>query len=171
MVQYRWKSGNDLERLAQAKELRSICQHFEALFIINDRIDIALAVEADGVHLGQEDLPTKLARSLIGDEKLLGRSTHCLSQLQQAEKEGCDYLGIGPINNTQTKPQIKPVGLKYVKEASNATQLPCFAIGGINNSNVKDVRTAGAERIAVVSAIMNANNPAEATIELLKAMS
>ena len=94
MVQYRCKNGTDLEKFAEAKELASLCKAHEALFIINDRLDLALAVNADGIHLGQNDFSTQTARSLLGSEKLIGRSTHSLKQLKKAELEGCDYLGV-----------------------------------------------------------------------------
>ncbi|HJL68054.1 MAG TPA: thiamine phosphate synthase [Prochlorococcaceae cyanobacterium Gl_MAG_24] len=170
MVQYRNKEGSDLERLSEAKELAAICRKHGALFIINDRIDIALAVDADGVHLGQDDLPTDVARNLIGAERLLGRSTQCLAQLDKAENEGCDYVGVGPVYATATKPERQPVGLDYVKEASKATQLPWFAIGGINISTLGAVINAGAERVAVVGAVMNSKDPAAASLQLVEAL-
>ncbi len=168
MIQYREKDKDDHEKLVQAKELALLCKHFGALFIVNDRVDIALAIDADGVHLGQKDFPTSIARSLIGHEKLLGRSTHCLEELKRAEEEGCDFLGVGPINATETKPQLTPVGLAYAREASTATRLPWFAIGGINQSNLLPIKEAGAKRIAVVGAIMDSSDPSAASIELLE---
>ena len=109
-------------------------------------------------------------RQLIGEERLLGRSTHCLEDLQRAEQEGCDYLGVGPINETKTKPDLNPVGINYLYEVCEATQLPWFAIGGINNSNLGLIRSAGAKRIAVLGAIMNASDPSKETINLLRAL-
>jgi len=100
MVQHRCKSGSDRSRLAEAKTLAALCQDHGALLIINDRIDLALAVDADGVHLGQDDLPTGVARGLIGPDRLLGRSTHDLDQVAEANREDCDYLGLGPVNTT-----------------------------------------------------------------------
>ncbi len=171
MVQYRCKESNDMQRLAEAKELSSICKSFGALFIINDRIDIALASEADGVHLGQDDLPTKTARKLLGNERLIGRSTHSIKQLKNAQEEGCDYLGVGPVHSTKTKPELKPLGLNYVSEVSKTTHLPWFAIGGVNASNLNSVRAAGAKKIAISNAIMNAKDPSLASLELLKELS
>ncbi len=170
MVQYRSKNSNDLQRFSEAKQIAALCRDYEALFIINDRIDLALAVEADGVHLGQNDLPAAVARSLIGSERLLGKSTHQLKHIEMAEKEGVDYLGVGPVYPTTTKPESNPVGIGYVIEASKSTKLPWFAIGGIDNSNLKLVKAAGAERIAVASAIMNADDPSTKSFELLKGM-
>ncbi len=168
MVQYRYKEGKDLQKLTEAKKLNNLCKAHEALFVINDRIDLALAVNADGVHLGQEDIPTETARSILGEEFLLGRSTHCLDELKQAEQEGCDYLGVGPINTTSTKPETNSVGISFAALASQSTFLPWFAIGGINSSNVKIIKKAGATRIAVSQAIMCTKNPEKATQELIE---
>jgi len=173
LVQYRAKEGSDLDdrrRLEQALALRERCAAHGALFLVNDRIDIALAVEADGVHLGQGDLPPALARRLLGPERLIGRSTHCLDQLRQAVSDGCDYVGVGPVNATPTKPGREPVGLDYVREAARESPIPFFAIGGIDRERVAAVRAAGAARVAVVRAITEAADPAAAAAELLQAM-
>ncbi|WP_320667153.1 thiamine phosphate synthase [Prochlorococcus sp. MIT 1307] len=171
MVQYRSKEDTDRERVIQARELACLCKKHKALFIVNDRLDLALAVDADGVHLGQNDIPTDIARRLLGKEKLIGRSTHCIKELQEAEQEGCDYLGVGPVFSTQTKPRLRPSGISYVKEASQATQLPWFAIGGINCSNIDKVLNAGAKKIAIAGAIMNSTNPTSMSLELIQKIS
>ncbi len=171
MIQYRCKNTNDLKKFDEAQCLASICKRFKALFIVNDRIDIALAVEADGIHLGQDDLPTDIARSLVGPELLIGRSTHSIQQIHKADQEGCDYLGVGPIFPTNTKPELNPKGLSFVHEASRATSTPWFAIGGINSSNLKSLSKEGVKRVAVIGAIMNSKDPALATKEMLKGMS
>jgi thiamine-phosphate pyrophosphorylase len=176
LVQYRAKEGStdsdgspltDSQRLRQAQALRRLCTAQGALFIVNDRIDIALAVEADGVHLGQGDLPVAVARRLIGSDRLLGRSTHRLEQLRQAIAEGCDYVGVGPVNATPTKPGREPVGLDYVHQAAAQCSIPFFAIGGIEVANLEAVRQAGANRVAVVRAITAAGDPAAACRDLL----
>jgi len=176
LVQYRAKPEavnaagaplSDGERLEQARALRQLCARHGALFIVNDRIDLALAVDADGVHLGQDDLPPALARRLLGPDKLIGRSTHALEQLQQAERDGCDYVGVGPVNATPTKPGRTPVGLDYVRQAAAEARIPWFAIGGIESSSLAPVLEAGACRVAVVRAITDAADPAAATKELL----
>ena len=167
LVQYRAKEADDRSRLAEALALRDLCSRHGALFLVNDRIDLALAVEADGVHLGQDDLPPELARRLLGPEKLIGRSTHALEQLQQAERDGCDYVGVGPVNATPTKPGRTPVGLDYVRQAAQKARIPWFAIGGIESSSLAPVLEAGARRVAVVRAITDAADPAAATKELL----
>ena len=175
LVQYRAKDGDadaaqpldDRRRLAEARALRALCDRYGALLIINDRIDLALAVAADGVHLGQGDLPPALARSLLGPEKLIGRSTHQLSQLQQAIRDGCDYVGVGPVHATPSKPGRQPVGLEYVRQALACSPIPCFAIGGIGPAEVPTLRAVGADRVAVVRAIGAAADPRAAAADLL----
>ncbi|MBD2423447.1 thiamine phosphate synthase [Cyanobium sp. FACHB-13342] len=173
LVQYRAKEAaglDDLQKLSQARALRQLCAAHGALFLVNDRIDIALAVEADGVHLGQGDLPPALARQLLGPDRLIGRSTHALAQLQQAVSEGCDYVGVGPVHATPTKPGREPVGLDYVRQAAAASPIPFFAIGGVEASNLAAVRAAGADRVAVVRAITEAVDPGAAAAALLAAL-
>ncbi|MBM5801969.1 MAG: thiamine phosphate synthase, partial [Cyanobacteria bacterium K_DeepCast_35m_m2_023] len=151
----------------QARALRQLCSRHGALFIVNDRIDLALAVEADGVHLGQGDLPPAVARRLIGPDRLIGRSTHRLSELHDAVGEGCDYVGVGPVHATPTKPGREPVGLDYVRLAAAECPIPFFAIGGIEASNLTAVQQAGAARVAVVRAITDAADPRAAAAALL----
>ena len=168
MVQYREKFLDDIEKISQAKCIASICKEYNSLFIVNDRIDIALAVGADGVHLGQEDIPTKIAKELLGNEKIIGRSTHSLEDIKNAEEEGCDYIGIGPIFPSETKKQLNPMGIDYLKMGLKETILPAFAIGGINNSNIKKLNRINNLRIAVSNAIINSNEPFSKTKELFK---
>lgn len=179
LVQYRAKEGSadaqgqpitDAVRLEQALALRALCRRHGALLLINDRLDIAAAVEADGVHLGQGDLPPALARQLLGPDVLIGRSTHAISQLRQAVADGCDYVGVGPVNATPTKPGREPVGLDYVRQAAADSPIPFFAIGGIDATNLAAVQAAGAERVAVVRAITEANDPEQASRVLLAAL-
>jgi thiamine-phosphate pyrophosphorylase len=176
LVQYRAKEGSlapdgepitDAVRLEQARLLRQLCSRHGALFLVNDRIDLALAVDADGVHLGQGDLPPALARQLLGPERLIGRSTHAISQLRQAVADGCDYVGVGPVNATPTKPGREPVGLDYVRQAAAESPIPFFAIGGIEPTNLAAVQAAGGERVAVVRAITESPDPAQASRDLL----
>jgi thiamine-phosphate pyrophosphorylase len=178
LVQYRAKEAdadggpllNDRRRLQEARALRALCDRHGALLIINDRIDLALAVAADGVHLGQGDLPPSLARRLLGPDRLIGRSTHQLSQLQQAIRDGCDYVGVGPVHATPSKPGREPVGLEYVRQAVASSPIPCFAIGGIGPDEVAAVRAAGANRVAVVRAISAAADPRVAAAALLASL-
>ncbi|WP_371734020.1 thiamine phosphate synthase [Synechococcus sp. CCY 9618] len=176
LVQYRAKPedgglagapADDRARFAQAGVLRELCHRHGALFLVNDRIDLALAVGADGVHLGQGDLPPSVARRLLGPERLIGRSTHRLEELRQAVADGCDYVGVGPVNATPTKPGREPVGLAYVAQAAAESPLPFFAIGGIEVANLAELRRAGADRVAVVRAITAAEQPAAAAAALL----
>ena len=176
LVQYRAKEGSldaqgqpitDAQRLEQARALRALCSRYGALFLVNDRIDIAAAVQADGVHLGQGDLPPAVARELLGPEALIGRSTHAIAQLRQAVADGCDYVGVGPVNATPTKPGREPVGLDYVRQAAAEAPIPFFAIGGIEPSTLPAVQAAGGTRVAVVRAITEAADPAQASRELL----
>ncbi|MFM7087854.1 MAG: thiamine phosphate synthase [Cyanobium sp.] len=167
LVQYRAKESDDRTRLAQARALRQLCADHGALFLVNDRIDLALAVEADGVHLGQEDLPPSLARRLLGPDRLIGRSTHRIEQLHQAVQDGCDYVGVGPVHTTPTKPGRDPVGLEYVRQAAAEAPIPWFAIGGIEAATLAAVRQAGATRVAVVRAITDAADAGTATRILL----
>ncbi len=159
IVQYREKALIDSKRIDQAKALASLCREHNSLFIVNDRIDISLAVNADGVHLGQEDMPTEIARKLLGPEKIIGRSTHCLKDIKKAEHEGCDYIGIGPVFASKTKKDLKPLGIDYLRKGLMATNLPAFAIGGINISNINQIHQMNKIKIAVANAIMNSNSP------------
>jgi len=171
MVQHRCKSGSDRSRLEEAKALASLCQDHGALLIINDRIDLALAVDADGVHLGQDDLPTGVARGLIGPDRLLGRSTHDLDQVAKANRENCDYLGLGPVNTTAVKPERPAIGAELVGQALAITQKPVFAIGGITQANLSQLMAVGCRRVAVIGAIMGSNTPAESSQSLLNSLS
>jgi thiamine-phosphate pyrophosphorylase len=173
IVQYRSKAADpldDRQRLLEAQELRRLCHSHGALFLVNDRVDLALAVEADGVHLGQGDLPLPVARRLLGPDRLIGCSTHALEQLHRAVAEGCDYVGVGPVNATPTKPGREPVGLAYVVAAAAVCPVPFFAIGGIDLANLDAVVAAGARRVAVVRAITAAPDPQAASAGLLEAL-
>ncbi len=167
LVQYRDKEADDAIRLQRAEKLCYLCHRYEALLIVNDRIDLALAVDADGVHLGQQDLSVALARQLLGSQKLIGRSTHCLDDLQRALAEGADYIGVGPVYETPTKAGRTAVGLGYVRDAAEQATIPWFAIGGIDLANLEEVINAGAQRVSVVRAIMQAENPTLITQQFL----
>jgi thiamine-phosphate pyrophosphorylase len=170
LVQYRSKSSEDGQRYEEALALRQLCSRHNALFIVNDRLDIALAVDADGVHLGQADLPITQARRLLGPDRLIGQSTHCLDDLGRAMAEGCDYIGVGPIYVTPTKPGRSAVGFDYLREAAANTKVPFFAIGGIEAGNIGLVLENGGPTtaVAVVRAVMEAADPAMATRELIE---
>ena len=139
----------------------------DALFIVNNRPDIAKLSDADGVHLGQDDMPVQEARKILGEGKLIGVSTHSLEQARKAVADGADYIGVGPVYPTQTKKNVvAPVTLSYVKEAVAASlPIPFFAIGGIKLHNAEEVLQAGARRLAVVTGIVGALKVAKVTVE------
>jgi thiamine-phosphate pyrophosphorylase len=167
LVQYRDKDPDDTIRLTRARSLRSLCQRYQALFIVNDRVDLALAVDADGVHLGQQDLPVEMARQLLGPHRLIGRSTTDAAELKRAMEEGADYIGVGPVYATPTKIDKAVAGLDYVRYAAAHSTLPWFAIGGIDLQNLPEAIQAGAQRVAVVRAIMQAADPSDAVRQAL----
>jgi thiamine-phosphate pyrophosphorylase len=159
VVQLRSKSGSDLAILAAAKRFAAMCRSHGALFIINDRPDLAVAAGADGVHVGQDDAPVSAARAAVGPDRIVGLSTHSPSQIDAAAQADVDYIGVGPVHATPTKPGRPAVGVELVAYAAAHAQPPFFAIGGINPSNVDAVVDAGAERIVVVRALTESANP------------
>jgi thiamine-phosphate pyrophosphorylase len=162
IVQLREKTASAREFMDIGRAVRDLCAHYEAIFIINDRVDIALALEADGVHLGQDDMDIASARKILGNDAIIGLSTHCPGQAAAAVEAGADYIGVGPVFTTPTKPGRQAVGLEYVEWAAKNVSIPWFAIGGIDTDNAQEVIDAGASRIAVVRAIINAEKPEEA---------
>lgn len=162
LVQYRDKQSNDLDRLMMAQQMCQLCHNYGALFIVNDRVDIALAVGADGVHLGQQDVSIAVARQILGSQKIVGKSTTNPEEMARSIQEGADYIGVGPVYETPTKAGKAAAGLEYVRHAAERATIPWFAIGGIDSSNIDDVLQAGAPAIALVRAIMGADNPTHA---------
>jgi thiamine-phosphate pyrophosphorylase len=157
LFQYRNKSASMKVAYTEAMELRKIASELGVTFIVNDRCDLALAVDADGVHLGQGDLPLHLARKVMGPDKLIGVSTHNAEQVRSATASGPDYLGFGPIFKPASKLDHDPVvGLVGLKTIRSLTPLPIFAIGGITLDHLKDVIGAGANGVAVIAAILKA---------------
>jgi thiamine-phosphate pyrophosphorylase len=152
-VQYREKNKTKKEIFFYALKLREITWHFNACFIVNDYADIALAVDADGVHLGQEDLPLKEARRIMGN-KIIGISTHNLQEAIEAERGGADYIGFGSIFPTTTKDDASVQGLDALRKAKDSVKIPVIAIGGINTDNVKSVFDAGCDGVAVSSGLL-----------------
>ena len=147
------------------RTIKLLCAEYNALFIVNDRVDIAYILEADGVHLGQDDIDVASARKILGNNAIIGVSTHAPEQALKAVEDGADYIGVGPVFTTPTKPGRQSVGLDYVKWVSENIDIPAFAIGGIDLTNVQEVVQAGAHRIAVVRAIINAKSPEKAAGE------
>lgn len=167
VFQLREKELPDRELSALARQFRVWTREAGALFVVNDRPDIARLCEADGVHLGQDDLSVKDARRVVGPDVLIGVSTHSVEQVRQAVLDGADYLGIGPTFPSRTKAFDHFPGLEFVRAASAETTLPTFALGGITAQNLADVVAAGAQRVAVSSAISTADEPEQAA-KLLK---
>lgn len=165
-VQIREKIAEAGEVIRRGEVFREACERHGALFIVNDRPDVAVALDADGVHLGQDDLPPRLARDILGPEGIIGFSTHSEEQLD-ATPDDCDYVCVGPVWETPTKPGRPAVGLDLVRYAAQRERGPWFAIGGIDSGNVSDVVLAGARRIVVVRAITEATRPQDAVRTLV----
>lgn len=164
-LQLREKNLDDRDLLQIAKDISSICRHSETRFIINDRVDIALLSGADGVHLGQEDISKKDAELLLGSNKIIGLSTHNVSQALNALKENPDYIGFGPLYPTPTKLKADPVTglepLNAVLESSRIYQIPVVAIGGIDLSNIHNILDFGVHNLALVRYLMNTRHFSE----------
>lgn len=170
MVQLREKDKSDRELLERARQVRQWTRQAGVLFLVNDRADIARLVEADGVHLGQDDLPVKEARRILGPNALIGVSTHNLEQLRQAVLDGASYVGIGPTFPSGTKDFAELAGLEFVRRAMAETTLPAFAIGGVNLQTIAAAVAAGARRVAVSGAIAQADDPRAVCAALLTAL-
>jgi len=169
-IQLREKERADRELLALARSVRRWTRQAEALFIMNDRPDLALLSDADGVHVGQEELSVKDARRIVGPDRLVGVSTHNLEEVRQAVLDGADYLGVGPTFPSATKQFREFAGLEFVRAAAAETTLPAFAIGGITPENIAQVLREGAGRAAVSAAVCAAENPTQTSRLLRKAL-
>ena len=170
ILQLRDKTLDDRTLLARARRLRAATAGTKTLFIMNDRPDLALLADADGVHVGQEELSVAEARAIVGCGRLIGVSTHSLEQARQAVADGADYLGVGPTFPSGTKQFTEFPGLAFVSAVAGEISLPAFAIGGIDVRNVAEIRTAGSHRVAVSGAVLNAANPCEAVEKLRAAL-
>ncbi len=174
LVQLRIKDADAAEIIEIGDQWRGECERASVLFIVNDRPDIALALGADGVHLGQDDLPPSVARDIVGPDALIGRSTHSVDDIEGARKEHADgitdYVAVGPVYETPTAPGKPAVGLELLQIAAERMSFPWFAIGGINPRNVGGIVEAGARRIVVVRAITEAADPIRAVEELRAAL-
>ncbi|MSR77960.1 MAG: thiamine phosphate synthase [Candidatus Omnitrophica bacterium] len=159
IVQLRTSGFTDRELIRLGLKIRQVSRHHGKGFVVNNRVDIALAVDADGVHIGQNDAPVDFVRECIqkyGSLMLIGKSTHSLEQAEAAQEEGVDYIGVGPIFATPTKPDYSPVGLELIHQVKRKMHIPFVAIGGIHELNMDQVIEAGASAIAVVRAIFSA---------------
>ena len=152
VVQYRDKNSTRKEILETAGKIREITKDFDSIFIVNDYIDIALICGADGVHLGQDDIPIERAREITPDGFIIGVSTHSLKQAIEAEKAGADYIGIGPVFSTPTKEKYEPIGLSCVREVLQSVSIPVVAIGGIDIDSIEELVEIGVRNVAMVRA-------------------
>jgi thiamine-phosphate pyrophosphorylase len=168
IVQLRVKDADDDDRIVEAaRRFAKLCAAHGALFILNDRPDLATATGADGVHVGQDDMPPPQARAIVGRERLVGLSTHTIEQVDAAAGLDVDYIGVGPVHETPTKPGRPAVGLELVRHAATRAPVPFFAIGGIDVRNIGAAVAAGASRVAVVRALTEAPDP-EGTARTLR---
>lgn len=154
LVQYRAKTASSAEMYAEALQLKALCDSFNVPLIINDRLDIAMAVGAAGVHLGQDDLPCAAARKLLGEDYIIGVSAHNPAEAKAALQSGADYLGCGAVFGTATKADVKKLGTDGLAAICKAKGLPVVGIGGVTADNYREVRAAGADGAAIVSGIL-----------------
>jgi len=158
IIQYREKNKNTKDMIKEGNQLREICNG-RAIFLIDDRIDIALAVNADGAHIGQEDISFDTAKKLLGNDKIIGSTVHNLKEALEAESLGVDYIGIAPIFKTGTKEDARnPIGPEMIRLVRDKVKIPIVAVGGINKENIKDVIEAGADSIVSIYAILKADS-------------
>ena len=168
IIQYRDKTKSIKEKVKEAREIRELCREHGVVFIVNDHVDIAILVDADGVHIGQDDMDPSDVRKLIGDNKIIGLSTHSEEQGMKAYlNPDVDYIGVGPIFPTTTK-DTAPVGLGYLEYAVKNLHLPFTAIGGIKEHNLHEIISRGAKNVCLVSDIVGADNITEKVKELQK---
>ncbi|MCK4901893.1 MAG: thiamine phosphate synthase [Thermoplasmatales archaeon] len=158
IIQYREKNKSTKDMIEEARQLKEICEG-KAILLVDDRVDVALAVGADGVHIGQEDIPYETARLLLGMNKIIGLTVHNLEEAIEAEKLGVNYIGLAPIFKTDTKEDARePIGTKMIETVRKNVSLPIVAVGGINKHNVKDVIDSGADSVVSIYAVLNSDN-------------
>jgi thiamine-phosphate pyrophosphorylase len=167
-IQLREKDLNGRDLFILAEKTRRLCLHYDAALFINDRIDVALAVDADGVQLSRTSLPLNAARQLLGRDKLIGASTHSLQESHEAQRSGADFVLFGPVYFTPSKAAYgPPQGIAALREIVEKVSLPIYAIGGVKAQNIDATRKAGVRGVAVISTVMSAADPKDATVELL----
>ncbi|MDU2620349.1 MAG: thiamine phosphate synthase [Dialister sp.] len=166
MVQLREKNVNSYLIYQRALSIKKITDEYHIPLIINDRLDIMLAVGADGVHLGQQDIPVKIVRRLIGKDKIIGVSAHCPEEAEKAEQDGADYLGVGAIFPTETKKDIIITPVDVLREIKETVSVPVVAIGGINQNNINTLKGSHVDGVAVISAIMKSKDPKSSAVAL-----
>jgi thiamine-phosphate pyrophosphorylase len=168
ILQLRDKVSSKFSILNRARSIKNLLRHLPVIFIINDYLDIAKIVDADGIHLGQGDIPISIARRILGKDKIIGISCHSLKEATEAQKAGADYIGIGPVFSTATKPGYKPVGIELLKKTIKKVSVPVFAIGGINLSNLDRVLSTGVNRVALCGLLCKAKKKSLITRVLKK---
>lgn len=168
LLQYREKELPKRETFLVARDLRELTRLAEVTLIINDDLDLTMAVEADGVHLGQEDLPLPVARKILGHRKIIGISVRDIAAAQRAVQEGADYIAVGPIFRSSTKLVRSPMGCSIIREIRKVTRLPLFGIGGIDPTNACEVIQAGADGVGVIASLHQALDVTKATRQFLK---
>lgn len=166
-IQLRTLGVSDRDLYALGKKLKDLCSHAGALFIVDNRADLAVALDADGIHVGHTDLPVDIVRNMLGHRKIVGVSSHSLPEALVAQRAGADYVSCGPIWTTPTKPYYEAVGLNLISMYKAALKIPFVTIGGIDETNIDQVLAAGAKCVAVVRALFEASDP-EAIAKLLK---
>jgi len=168
IIQLRSKSLSDSELVKAGKKIRLLTKKYKKLFFVNDRPDLAHLLEADGIHIGQDDLSVREVRSLLKKGYLVGKSTHSLQQAKRTLAEDVDYIGFGPLYETPTKPNYKSTGMKLIKSVVRCASVPVVCIGGINSENIDEVLEAGASRVAIVRALFDAKDPKQVAAQLKK---
>jgi thiamine-phosphate pyrophosphorylase len=170
-IQFRQKEGSTRKMIEMTRDLKYLCTSAGVTFIVNDRLDVAIASDSDGVHLGQDDFPIHLAREILGENKIIGGSAVTLDEARKCLEEGADYVGFGPVYPTTSKADVGPVtGIDLLKEVIDKVPLPLVAIGGVNADNTPEVIRTGAHGIAVISAVCCQQDPEQATRELFRAL-
>ena len=166
-LQIREKDLNEAAFEAEAKKLQNICKEYQVPYVVNDNVEIALKIRADGVHVGQSDIKGRDIRAMIGEDKILGISAGTVEEAIAAEKAGADYIGVGAVFGTSTKKNARNMTVDRLKEIVEAVNIPVVAIGGISGQNMSELSGSKVDGVAVVSAIFAAENPGEATKDLL----
>ena len=167
VVQIREKTADTLEFYNLALQVKEITTKYNVPLIINDRVDVALAIDADGVHVGQSDMPCDITRKLIGEDKILGVSAATIEEAKKAERDGADYIGTGAVFPTKTKDDAPSITKEDLKEITESINIPTVAIGGITLENASQLKDTGIAGLSVVSAIMSSDNPKKSSEELL----
>ncbi|ETA67166.1 thiamine-phosphate diphosphorylase [Methanolobus tindarius DSM 2278] len=167
IIQYREKSISTKDMILEAEQIKALCGS-ESIFLVNDRVDVALAVDADGVHIGQDDMPMDAARDLLGPDKIIGLTVHNVEEALEAERMGADYVGLSPIFNTSTKKDAGDgIGPESIRPVKDAIKIPIVAIGGINKKNSESVIIGGADSLVAISAIVCSDDVEKETREFI----